>query len=91
MKIIEQWEIDLPEWSLCYIVNGDASGIEERDEKQVDRFMARVNARAVELGAIACVDPLADQEAKFNSCPEFGLACNTLLTFVSFLKQEQTK
>lgn len=70
----------IPTWALCYLVNGDPTGLSKTDKADVDRWLSANN---VEL-----VSPTQGQEGEckpyFTRCPAFGLPteavdCDVLL------------
>lgn len=61
----------IPTWALCYIINGDASGLEDEDIEMVDDFCSQFP------GAIYCPKT---EEGYFTTRPAFGLACDVVDT-----------
>ena len=63
---------NLPEWSVAYIVNGDAEGLTEEEREMADSWAASYPSRSIiDVKAI---------HPEFTHRPAFGLAC----TCVSF-------
>ena len=59
----------IPTWSLCYIVNGDASGLTEEEIQTIDRWYKGIGVQVV--------SPVMDDECGtqpyFSHYPAFGL------------------
>ena len=89
MKTHAEYDIHLPEWSLSYIYNDDASGLEDGEETQIKEGLAHYYEEAARVGGHVVFSPLTcDGEIlrdDFNRRPEFGLACATEETRVSIL------
>lgn len=65
--------LDIPEYALNYIVNGDSSSISDEDKNLCDKF----------LETWEYIDQVQDEngefeEASFNRNPCFGLPCDTV-------------
>lgn len=60
--------IDLPQWSICYLINGDGSALTDDDIALADSWQAS-------FGAPITIDVI-DENADFEPFPEFGLACD---------------
>ncbi len=74
------YDVKLPDWSLCYLINGDPfeSGTEEQnmqDKAQVDNYMKLFYDVAKELNGSAHISILND-EPYFSHSPAFGMASN---------------
>ena len=69
----------VPAWSLCYCVNGDATGLSDEEIAQIDGGMTR--------NGISDVCPPSDEDNDgceqgfFNPYPPFGLACDCLYCY----------
>lgn len=75
MKTVAEYEVKFPAWALSYVVNGDASGIEPEDKKQVDNYMRQYEGRGhVEV----CLPAEDNWESHFSWSPEFGLPCDVV-------------
>ena len=77
METIESYTVEVPEYSLCYIINDDASGLNDEEVKNIDTFMQEYYDRASELKGHV-IFSTTEEEGSFNPFPEFGLACNTV-------------
>ena len=71
----------IPTWSLCYLINGDASGLTDEEIRMIDTWL---NDWEVQI-----VSPVTDREGNaqpyFSHCPLFGLPtevedCDILFT-----------
>ena len=71
----EYTDLRIPDYALPYLVNGDASGLEESDVKAVDAYMAQYYDEARAIGGHV-IFSAGDGEASFTWYPEFGLACD---------------
>ena len=78
MKIIETYEVSMPDYVVCYLVNRDDSGLLPDDKTACDKALAWYYHRASELKGYAVFDfdfePQHDPY--FTWHPMFGLACN---------------
>lgn len=77
MKEQERYEVKFPDYALGYMVNADASGLEDEDIKAVDAYMQWYYDRAKEINGHV-IFSCGDDEAYFTWNPEFGLACNVV-------------
>lgn len=77
MKILESYKEDIPAYALTSLINDDASGIDEKDVENTDRFMKWFDERAKELGGHVTID-CGEEEPSFTHNPAFGLACDTV-------------
>ena len=59
----------VPAWALCYLINGDPTGLYEDDITQADNWMKKEH--------IAVVCPPEEEQTDFNAFPSFGLPCAT--------------
>jgi hypothetical protein len=73
MKLIETYEAKLPSWAMSYIINNDASGLEDYEIRQVDEYLDRF----YQMGSVV-VGYNENEEPFFCSRPAFGLACDVL-------------
>ena len=65
MKRFETIE-KIPTWALCYIINGDPTGLSDEDIKMVDGFMQKWQ--------VEIVSPLSQEgNVSFSHYPAFGL------------------
>ena len=69
MAKFESFVERVPSWALPYLVNGDASGLEESEIKMIDAWR--------ELSHYEIISP-RDEAEYFSSVPAFGLACDVL-------------
>ena len=74
MKTIAEYtELNVPSWALSYIVNGDSSGIDETDQRQVNKWWAQFCDIAAKTPGAHAVFACGDGECYFTSNTEFGL------------------
>jgi len=69
--------VDLPVWSLPYLINGDASGLSDEDERTVAQW-ERTTLKAYAHSATAVISADADAKPFFTQSPEFGPACDCI-------------
>lgn len=69
MKHKEVIKMGIPEWALCYLVNGDLTGLSDEDIEIVQEWEKKNHVYEVE--------PL-EEEGSFSYYPEFGKACNVV-------------
>ena len=71
----------IPTWSLCYLINDDATGLTDEEIRMIDNW--RNNWK------VQTVSPMTDEEGNaqpyFSHCPLFGLPaevedCNIIFT-----------
>ena len=80
MKIITYYTLALPDYSLSYLVNGDASGLGDSDIETIDTWHAEMRAKvAAEFPGMQSDLIIRDTEYSgdnYTPYPEFGLSCN---------------
>lgn len=59
----------IPSWSLCYLINGDASGLTDEEIRDADRWYKELR--------VQIISPVVDEEGNiqpyFSHYPAFGL------------------
>lgn len=70
--------VKLPDYSLCYLVNGDGSGLEDDDIATIDEWLKDLTDEHGYISFHFLDDE--GEEAYFCHSPEFGLACNVVDT-----------
>ena len=58
--------VPLPTWALCYLINGDPTGLEDDEIEMADNWCKRTGL---------CPLSTDSEEEWFEPYPEFGLAC----------------
>lgn len=78
MKIIDYVEDNIPEYALSYLVNGDASGIDDEDQANCDEWLKSITEKLQKQYPGLGVDLVIsdNDEGSFRPYPAFGLACN---------------
>jgi len=61
-------KVEIPTWAICYIANGDDSGISDEDIKEINDFLGRYKSPTFEYG----------EEEYFSNDPAFGLPTNVV-------------
>jgi len=69
--------VQLPEWSVCYLINGDSSYLEDDDATMIDEWLEET-MQGFEAESITF--DIEEHDSGFDPFPEFGLACDTLTT-----------
>ena len=69
MKHKEIIKMEIPEWALCCLINGDSTGLLDEDIKMVMDWQRDNHVYEVV--------PL-EEEGSFSWRPEFGKACNVV-------------
>lgn len=64
MENCETFRFKIPAWSLCYIINGDAIGLEKEEIEMINNFL--------KVNNVEIVSPVDDFEEYFSWHPEFG-------------------
>ena len=67
--------LQVPAWSLCYLVNGDSLGISDEEQAEVDAWYSQFTQEAQELGGYV-IFAVTDESESFTWNPEFGGACD---------------
>lgn len=64
----------IPTWALCYLINGDASGLTDEDIAIADKWCEVNNVTAV------CAPDTQEGECSpyFTHCPAFGLSSDVV-------------
>jgi hypothetical protein len=80
MKIINYISAKIPTYALSYLVNGDASGLEDADQANIDQWFdtCRANLAASHPGADISFHYRDTEEGSFQPFPAFGLACDCI-------------
>jgi len=90
MRTIERYNnLRVPSWALCYLVNGDASGLEESDIKAVDKWYQQFIDQADEIKGGHVIFSPGDNEEYFTRSPEFGLDCSCIDSTVLIVAPEK--
>jgi hypothetical protein len=74
MKTIESYDVKLPDYSLSYIHNNDASGIDAADVKAIDEYLQWYYDKAAGMNGHVIIG-CPDDDPHFVHHPAFGLAC----------------
>lgn len=70
MKTIAEYtDLNIPTWALCYLVNGDASGLSQREIDQIDTWAKSFSPSDPKQHFLLSTE----SEEYFASNPEFGL------------------
>jgi len=75
---------DVPDYALSYLVNGDDSGLEDRDQATIDTWYEQYQDLADMRGGNVIISP-GDEHGEFTNRPAFGLACSTTPTTILIL------
>lgn len=76
MKTIAEYtDLQVPSYALSYLVNGDASGLEDEDKQNIDAWFKQFKDEAKAVNGHVIFNPDTDSIG-FVHCPEFGLACD---------------
>ena len=75
IEISRYENLAVPAYALPYLVNGDASGLEEGEQKKIDNWYAQFKEEAeAAAGGGDVIFSAGDSEDYFSSSPEFGPA-----------------
>ena len=74
----------IPTWALCYIIYGDASGLEDEDIKMVDDFCSQFPGA---IYAPISINDDGDFDVYFSHYPAFGLACDVVDTEIIIFEE----
>lgn len=76
MKTIAHYRrLQIPSYSLPYLVNNDDSGLTDKDKSIIAKYMSQINFEAKKCNGQIIISP-SDDEPSFTHCPEFGKACD---------------
>lgn len=75
MKTQATYDVKLPSYAVCYLINDDDSGITEQDKKLIDDYMQQFYDKADTYNGSVVID-IGDDEPSFYWKPDFGLACD---------------
>jgi hypothetical protein len=79
MKTNETYEVKMPNYAMCYLINDDASGITDEDKRNIDEYMDVYYQEAEKVkGHVVISETNIDQEPYFTCYPPFGLACSVV-------------
>lgn len=87
MITVDTREVKMPTYALPLIFNGDNSGLNDEDMKNILRFSDDMQKIADRLGCIYDIAQVNNEEY-FTWHPEFGLACTVTDCVVLFMKSE---
>ena len=62
----------IPTWALCYIINGDATGLTDEEIVMVDSWVKDSGYEII----TPCEDEKGEFFNSFCSCPAFGAPCD---------------
>jgi hypothetical protein len=86
MKTVSEYtELKIPAYALSYLVNADASGLEEGDIIATNIYMQQYYKEAEKVGGHVIFSP-SDQEPHFTHTPEYGLPCDVVDCTVLIVK-----
>ncbi len=77
-KRLEAEQYTAPSHWASYLINGDASGIDDRDIAQADAFVE----------SVGCGAPVNCEDAGFIHCPDYGDLAADCRTY-TFLRREE--
>ena len=84
-QVSEYANLRIPSYALPYLVNGDASGLEDSDVKAIDRYMSQYYEEAKSVSGHV-IFSAGDGDSFFTRHPEFGLACDCVECSVLIVK-----
>lgn len=76
----------VPDWAVCYLVNGDASSLDYHDKETVDRWVDGLLQKGFRL-----VAPIEGSENEFVPYPAFGPGSGTVDFTVEILERHHEK
>lgn len=87
MKTIYERKINMPDYAMPYLINGDNSGLSDEDVQIIDRWFAKMQKIADNYESIVIIGmPEDNDEGSFCAFPEFGSACNCFEITITMLK-----
>lgn len=86
---IQKLNIDnFPSWSLCYFVNGDATGYCDEEITMMDKYIEQLKNDLCAKWLDVCP---TDEEEHFSSFPEFGKACDVVKVTILYKENKTLK
>ena len=64
---------DFPSWALCYLINGDDSGLTDDEIAMVDSWVDNSGCN------VFSISYFSENDKHFSWSPEFGLACDCVV------------
>lgn len=90
MKIFCKSTERIPDWALCYLINGDSSGLSEQEIDCIHEFFSWYELVGKEFKCDIIISPVEEQpESYFTWHPAFGLPCSVTDCYVTLLYTEQ--
>ena len=80
----DTYKEDLPSYSICYLIYGDESGLDDSDVKNINEFMEYYRKLAKGLNGHICIE-VGEYEDFFTYSPPFGLPCDCLECHINIL------
>ena len=90
MKTYAEYEERGPSYALPYIVNGDASGLENDEIIRIDAWADQSHEIAQAVNGHVIFSP-RDEEPHFTHRPAFGLACDCIKCDILILVSNDAK
>lgn len=84
MKTLAEYDVNLPDYSVCYLINDDSSGLDQEDINTIDNYMQEFYQLADNNNGSVIID-CGDSEPSFTWNPAFGLACNCFDATITIL------
>jgi hypothetical protein len=75
MKTSYPYTERIPEWAMCYIINGDRDTVTDEEIEMINKYLERNNACDVDP---KCWNNGEEWDPYFTTVPAFGLACNVV-------------
>ena len=75
-KIIAEYNVKMPDYALCYLINDDGSGLSEADIKIIDSKMQFYYDTALTHNASVIMSPDMEDGSYFTGSPLFGSPCH---------------
>lgn len=66
----DTYEVKLPAWAVCYLLNGDSSGMEDDEVSMVDSWIENSP-----WSSVYAIYDIGEDEPSFTHYPAFGSAC----------------
>ena len=86
MITVSLHEVNLPDYSLPYLINGDSSGLSEGDISRIDSYMEYYyHLASIHVGGSVVIS-VDSEEGVFCGSPVFGLPCNCYEASIAVLK-----
>lgn len=77
----DHFVMGIPSYSICYLINGDSSGLSDEDIKNIDDWVDGMRKE----GKCMDISPISGRDEYFDDTPPFGLPCSSMDCWINYL------